>query len=96
LSKDDLEGVIEMGKIDLGMRSLAVVLGLVLGIHMLLLAYLDMFFGIGEPAVALLGSLYIGFNASYVGGLMGLLFGFIHGYILGALFLIVSDFIKGL
>lgn len=74
-------------------RDLGLSLGIVLGLTMLVLALLSMFLGVGTPIVELMGSLYIGFAPSILGGLIGLFFGFIHGYITGALLVIVKDYL---
>ena len=63
-------------------------IGVIWGVNLLLLALMGLIFGVGAPVITLLGGLYVGYNATVLGGIIGLILGFIHGYVLG----IVSDF----
>jgi hypothetical protein len=74
--------------------NMAVSFGIVLGLSMLVFAYLSMFFGVGGAIVALMSSLYMGYAASYMGGLIGLVYGFVHGFVMGYVFAFASDFVK--
>ncbi len=67
----------------LNMSKMGVTIGAIWGVNLLLMALMSMFFGVGEPIIVQLGSLYIGYAASIVGGLTGMVLGFIHGYVLG-------------
>lgn len=60
-------------------------LGVILGLSLLIIALLGMFLGVGMPVVELLGSLYIGFAASFMGALIGFSYGLLHGYVVGAI-----------
>lgn len=70
----------------LSVCNLAMALGLVWGISMFFLGLVDMTFHLGTPIVSALGSLYLGYKATFVGSLIGLAWGFLDGYI-GGLFI---------
>lgn len=65
--------------------NLAMSLGVVWGLAMLVTALLSMWLDIGTPFIVLFGSLYIGFEATMLGALLGLFWGFVDGFIGGAL-----------
>ena len=67
------------------MYRMGLTFGIVLGILLLVLALLAMFFHIGLPIVELLSSLFIGYKADLMGALIGLLWGLLYGFIIGAL-----------
>ncbi|MBN2422882.1 bacteriophage holin [Candidatus Woesearchaeota archaeon] len=61
--------------------------GLVIGImwagYVFLLGMLAAFFNVGRPIVSLLGSMYLGYNPSFSGSLIGLVWAFLDGFIAG-------------
>lgn len=79
---------------NLSIHNLGITLGVVFGVSMLVYALLSMFVGVGTPIVTLLGSLYVGYDATLIGAFIGLLWGFIHGYIFGALVVLISNFLS--
>lgn len=79
--------------IDKAAHSYGIKLGLIFGLTMLSLAFLSMGLGLGEPIVVLLASLYKGYAATLVGAIIGLFWGFIHGYVVGAVLVMVNKFI---
>ncbi len=79
---------------NLSIHNLGITLGLIFGISLLVYAYLSLFYGLASPIVALLASLYPGYAASLLGGVIGLGYGFVHGYIFGALIVLISNFIS--
>ena len=72
-------------------KSLAVSMAVVWGLSVLLLGWLAAFTGVGAAAVNVLGSFYVGFNASVVGGIIGLVYGLIDGAIGGFLIALVYN-----
>lgn len=60
---------------------LALALGIVWGLSAASLAWASALFGYGTAMVNLMGSVYIGFNASFLGGLIGLVWGFFDMFI---------------
>lgn len=72
------------------MHSLGVKLGVIFAAILLSLALLSMIFGVGEPIIVLLASLYKGYAATFAGALMGLILGFVHGYVVGALIVLLK------
>jgi hypothetical protein len=69
----------------LEVRKLALSIGIVAAISMFLLGFSAGIFGFGNEWVALIGTLYKGYNPSLVGSLLGAVYGFIDGAIGGAL-----------
>lgn len=61
-------------------------LGKVVAIYVILLALMSSVLGWGTAIVHLMGSLYIGYNTSFVGVLIGAFWGFFDGFIAGYLF----------
>lgn len=82
------------GSLKLSMSRLGVDFGVVWGVNLLLLAYFSMFFHVGGDVVTMLGSLYVGYAATFVGGIMGFLLGFVHGYVLGVASTFAMKFFK--
>jgi hypothetical protein len=82
------------GTMKFTMSRLGVDIGVIWGVNLLLLAYASMLFGIGGPVVAGLATLYMGYAATFVGGLIGFVLGFVHGYILGVVSNFVMKFMK--
>jgi hypothetical protein len=59
--------------------------GIIAGIEMLLLVWGAARWGFAMPVVRVLGSLYYGVVPTFVGGLWGFFWGFIHCFIFGLL-----------
>ena len=78
----------------LSVCNLSVTLGVVWGFSLLFLAYLAMWLHVGEPVVDLLGTLYVGYKMSYMGGLLGFAWGFADGFILGLMISLVYNFLR--
>ena len=69
---------------------LAVAFGAVWALGMLVLA-LAAAFGWGTALVALMGSLYVGYDASFLGGIVGALWAFVDGANAGALIALIYN-----
>jgi hypothetical protein len=69
---------------------LAVAFGAVWAFGMLFLAWAAAF-GWGTALVELMGSLYIGYGASFLGGIIGALWAFVDGAIAGALIALIYN-----
>lgn len=67
-------------------NKVALSLGFLCGFYMLVLAILSGALGMGSAIVHLLSSLYVGYDATFLGALAGMLWGFLDGYIAGYLF----------
>jgi hypothetical protein len=65
--------------------SLAFAVGLTNGIGMMVLAYMGMMGWVGDGMITLMSSLYHGYAPTVVGGLFGLGWGFLDGFIFGLL-----------
>jgi hypothetical protein len=65
-------------------HKLGLVIGTVLGINVVLLA-LAANIGLGQPIVRLLSSLYIGYDMTFKGAIIGGIWGFLDGYVFGYL-----------
>ena len=57
--------------------------GIATGVSMFLLAMLSSWYDIGTPLVTLIKSFYVGYAASFKGGLVGFVWGAIDGLIFG-------------
>lgn len=64
--------------------SLGLAFGILWGASVVIMAILVMLWGWGTPFVALLGSLYVGYNATFTGIVLGAVWGFVDGFISGA------------
>lgn len=69
----------------LSVRAFALASGITWGACMLFLGWMAAWFGWSTALVLALGSLYIGFSATFVGALIGLVWGFFDGAIGGAI-----------
>lgn len=76
----------------LSVCNLGAAMGGVWAISMFLLALLAAFFDVGTPIVDLMGSLYVGYDASVIGAFIGFIWGFIDGYIGGILIAMLYNF----
>jgi len=72
-----------MNKLDV--KALGLTLGLVWGSGILILGIISMFSTFGMDFVALMGSVYIGYNSTWEGTLVGTIWGFCDGAVCGAL-----------
>ncbi len=70
-------------KID--MKKLALGLGIGWGVYVVLIAWLAGTIGWGDKIVPVLGSLYRGYDATFIGGLIGGVWGFVDGAICGVI-----------
>jgi len=69
-------------------------IGLVWGLSMLLLGVLSISFNYATPVLRLLSGLYLGFHPSLLGCLVGLAWGFIHGFIAGILIATIYNYCR--
>ena len=60
-------------------------LGVVYGLSLFVLVALNMSAGIGTQVLKLLSSLYAGYHPTLIGAFLGLAWGFIHGFVFGAI-----------
>ena len=82
LRKINKREVIGMEK--LNVKALAVGIGVLWAIYVLFIGWVAAF-GWGKELVTVLSSLYIGYSASFVGGIIGGIWAFIDGAIAGAI-----------
>lgn len=64
-------------------KALGLALGIIWGASIMLMAWVSLWFHYGHTLVESIGMLYIGYNSSIVGGLIGLAWGFIDFFIFG-------------
>ncbi len=76
----------------LNVTALALACGLTWGSAVFLLALLAMWWGVGSAFVELLGSVYVGVEASWQGAFLGLLWAFVDGFIGGLIFVLLYNF----
>ncbi len=74
----------------LNVKALAVGLGVSWGLAMLFVGWVSIF-GWGTKIVEMISSLYIGFEPSFLGGIIGAIWGFFDGAIGGALIAFVYN-----
>lgn len=74
-----------LGKAKLSIRVTGIALGSISAIGFLFLALFGMF-GVGQELIAVLGSLFLGFDASIAGIVIGTAWGFLYGGLSGTLF----------
>ena len=72
--------------------SLALAAGIISGIGVFLLAIFGMY-GVAEEIVTLIGSGYIGFEATWTGAFIGLAWGFVDGFVGIAIFALLYNFL---
>jgi hypothetical protein len=68
----------------LKIKALSLALGVTMAITTLFLGWVAMF-GWGTYLVDVISSFYIGYNASFFGGIIGAIWGFVEGAVVGAL-----------
>lgn len=73
--------------------ALAIASGFTWGMGVLLLGFISMQYELGKPLVALLGSMYIGFEATVAGSFIGAAWAFADGLIAGLVFALVYNFV---
>ncbi len=69
----------------LSIRRLGFAFGLIWGLGMLLMGWAGWLSGFGVPMTRMWGTVYIGFAPTFVGGILGFIWGFIDFFIFGAL-----------
>ncbi|MES2217193.1 MAG: hypothetical protein V4501_02150 [Pseudomonadota bacterium] len=69
----------------LSICSLGFAVGLTNGIGMMLLAYMAMMNWVGDSIITMVSSVYHGYAPTVVGGLLGLGWGFLDGFVFGML-----------
>lgn len=69
----------------LNVKALGLTLGIVWGSGMLLLGLMSMFLNWGMGVVNIIGSVYIGYNSTFVGTFVGTIWGFCDGAVCGVL-----------
>ncbi|MDA8561510.1 hypothetical protein N9L02_00165 [Gammaproteobacteria bacterium] len=67
----------------LSAAALGVSLGLVTGLFMMFFAWAGWMYGYGTTIIEQWGAIYPGFEATLVGGFLGLAWGFLEGFIIG-------------
>jgi hypothetical protein len=72
-----------MAKVDI--KALGLTLGIVWGVAMFLLGLMVMFFNWGVAWVELMSSLYIGYKATFLGSIIGGIWGFVDAGIAGVI-----------
>ena len=60
---------------------LAFSIAIVWGLSLMLLAWLGLWLSYGLPFIDLLGSVYLGYHATLLGGVIGLMFGFMDMFV---------------
>lgn len=67
--------------------------GVLWGIAVLLLGWAAWLSDLGEPMVAMLASIYLGYAPTFIGGFIGGIWGFIDAFIAGAIFAWIYNFV---
>jgi hypothetical protein len=70
----------------LSVKSFALSCGIIWGLGILFITYWLLIFGATGTTIEKLGKIYLGYSYSWVGGIVGLLWGFLYGLICGAVF----------
>ena len=70
----------------LNIKAFGLTCGILLGLAVLLGTYWIMITESGGNTMALLHNFYIGYSVTWVGGIIGLVWGFVDGFICGAIF----------
>ena len=65
--------------------SLGLAVGVLWGIYTLMIGLTASFFGYGSELVGIIGTLYIGYNATVLGAFIGMIWGFVDGFVVGYL-----------
>ena len=71
--------------------SLGFAVGLTNGIGMMVLAYMAMMHWVGDSIIVLVSSLYHGYAPTVIGGLFGLGWGFLDGFLFGMIVAIIYN-----
>lgn len=74
------------GTMKLNVTAIGLALGVVYAIGMFVMGLIAMYFDVGNPLVELVGTLYIGYNDTIVGSLIGAGWGFLDGFVFGVIF----------
>lgn len=82
----------ELGYGKLHVWSLALALGIMWGISMFLAGLSAFLFGLGVGFVETMRTLYLGYNATVVGSIIGGIWGFIDMFIFGVIFAAIYNF----
>ena len=69
----------------LNIKALALASGILWGLSVLILTLISLWHGHGEH-LGLLSLVYVGYTVSYAGSVIGLIYGFVDGLIVAALF----------
>ena len=69
-------------------------LGFVYGLSLFILAVFSMSSGLGMPILKMLGSLYAGYHATLTGCFIGFAWGFIHGFVAGAILAVAYNYCR--
>ena len=69
----------------LNVQAAGLALGIVWGVFVFLLALAGLFFGYGTEIVEILSTLYRGYNSTFGGGIIGLIWGFFDAYVVGVI-----------
>jgi len=70
----------------LSVKGLGLAFGLVWSLSVLFIGLLAWLFAWGMPVVEILGTVYIGYEASLIGVIIGAVWGFVDGFIGGVIF----------
>jgi len=70
----------------LNVKVYALTCGIVWGLANLFVTYWLLAFDASGTTIAKLGKVYLGYTYSWIGGLIGLIWGFVNGLIVGAIF----------
>ena len=67
-------------------------LGLLWGVSAFFLGLTSMWWGFGSEWVKLLGTMYIGYKATFLGSFIGFLYGFVDFFIFGVLIALIYNY----
>ena len=67
----------------LNICAMGMAIGLTWGFGCLFLSYMQIWFQMGQPMIDAIASIYLGYEATYLGGVIGLFWAFIDGFIGG-------------
>jgi len=79
----------------LSVKGLSIGFGVVGLLYILILGIMDVFMGMGDPLVMMLGSVMIGFDKSIIGMVMGAVWGLVLGLVAGALIAVINNKLAG-
>ncbi len=78
----------------LDVKALAIAAGISWASYMLLIGWLAAMFGFGTSFVEMISSMYIGFTPTFLGGIIGAIWGFVDGAIGGAIIAFVYNIVN--